>query len=189
MAVYIRQFLILITVMSITTSIVYALFTFQTDKPHPVLKKIEIATLELPVRLSIPSINVDTSIQYVGINSAGEMATPSSAFEVGWYKEGVIPGEKGNAVIAGHFDGQKGEAGVFYNLSKLKTGDELIVESNKGKRTAFIVREAKTTSPGYVEEVFEASNSAHLNLVTCGGEWNEDDNSYSERLIVFADKK
>jgi hypothetical protein len=35
-----------------------------------------------------------------------------------------------------------------------------------------------------------ASNDggAHLNLITCAGEWNKGKKSYSERLVVFADK-
>lgn len=144
---------------------------------------------DLPVRLIIPSINVDAPIQFVGVNSAGEMATPSSAFEVGWYKLGPIPGEAGNAVIAGHLDDKDGNPGVFSNLSKLKKGDRLYIENNQDELIKFLVRESRFLKPGYNDEVFISSDSAHLNLVTCGGIWDKNNKNYSERLIVFADKE
>lgn len=181
--------MIVIAFVSLAISTFMVLLSNTKENPIPVLTASGIPAPELPVRLKIPSINVNSAIQYVGVNSAGEMATPSNVFEVGWYKLGVIPGEKGSAVIAGHLDGQKGEVGVFSNLSKLKIGDELYVEGNKGRQIAFAVRAIHLAEPGYVEEVFMASDSAHLNLVTCGGVWKKDDKSYSKRLIVFADKE
>lgn len=141
----------------------------------------------LPVRLVIPTINVNTNVQYVGITPQGEMEVPSNAVDVGWFKLGSRPGEKGSAVIAGHIDGESGEAGVFINLYALKQGDELYVEDYQGIRTRFIVRESRTYDPGYAEEVFSANDSAHLNLVTCDGIWDGTKKSYAKRLVVFAD--
>ncbi|KKT42503.1 MAG: Sortase (Surface protein transpeptidase) [Candidatus Collierbacteria bacterium GW2011_GWD2_45_10] len=180
--------LILIAFLSLATSLLIVFFPSSQENNHPTGQVAGISTAALPVRLIIPSINVDTTIQYVGINSEGEMATPSSAYEVGWFKLGTIPGEVGNAVIAGHFDDKDGLPGIFANLSKLNKGDKLYVTNNQGRLVTFSVREARISEPGYVEEVFVSSDSAHLNLVTCRGVWSNADKSYSERLIVFADK-
>lgn len=140
-----------------------------------------------PVRLKIPKISVDASIEYVGITSEGVMDVPSNTLNVGWFELGTLPGEKGSAVIDGHFNGKNGEPGVFANLYQLKMGDKIYIEDDKGVSTVFIVRESRTYNPGYAEEVFSLSDTAHLNLITCDGIWDEAKKSYSKRLVVFAD--
>ena len=57
--------------------------------------------------------------------------------------------------------------------------------------TTFIVREIQTYSKDEdVPEVFNSSDGkAHLNLITCTGVWNKEDNAFSERLVVFTDKE
>lgn len=148
-----------------------------------------VAVPVLPVRLTIPEINVNAAIQYVGVTQAGAMEVPNNAVDVGWFKLGPRPGEKGSAVIAGHFDGKSGEAGVFINLYKLKKGDKLYIKNDKGISITFVVRESRTYDPGYADDVFSASGSAHLNLITCDGVWDGAKKSYSKRLVVFSDKE
>lgn len=145
------------------------------------------ASSGLPVRLIIPRINVNASIQHVGVTANKDMAVPSNTVDVGWFKLGPRPGEIGSAVIAGHFDGKNGDSGVFANLHKLKAGDKLYIKNDKGEATTFVVRESRIYNPGYAEEVFSLNDSAHLNLVTCDGVWNGNKKSYSKRLVVFAD--
>ncbi|MDO8618779.1 MAG: class F sortase [Candidatus Daviesbacteria bacterium] len=141
----------------------------------------------LPVRFLIPEININAKIQHVGVNSQGEMGVPNNTIDVAWFKLGSRPGEKGSSVISGHFDGKNGETGVFTNLYKLKVGDKLYIEDDRGKTTTFVVRESRTYDPGYADEVFSINDSAHLNLVTCDGVWDGTKKSYSKRLVVFAD--
>jgi LPXTG-site transpeptidase (sortase) family protein len=141
----------------------------------------------LPVRLKIPSINVDAAIQYVGVTPKAEMEVPSNDTDVGWFKIGPRPGEVGSAVIAGHFDTKKGTAGVFYNLYKLKVGDKLYIEDDKGISTTFIVRESRTYDPGYTDTVFSRNDGTYLNLITCDGVWDGAKKSYDKRLVVFSD--
>lgn len=142
----------------------------------------------LPVTLIIPSINVNSKIQYLGITSKGEMEVPNNINDVGWFKLGSRPGEKGSAVIAGHFNGENNQEGVFANLDKLMVGDKLSVVDDKGIITSFTVREIRTYSPGFAEEVFSLNDAPHLNLITCDGLWNEIKKSYDKRLVVFSDK-
>lgn len=148
---------------------------------------IETENQGFPVRLKIPSINVDAAIQQVGVTSKGAMEVPNNTLDVGWFDLGPRPGEKGNAVIAGHFDGKNGEAGVFINLYKLKEGDKLYVKDSKGTSITFVVRESRIYDPGYADDVFSGSNSAHLNLITCDGVWDGAKKSFSKRLVVFSD--
>lgn len=141
----------------------------------------------LPVHLAIPKINVNASIQQVGVTPKGEMDVPNNAIDVGWFKLGPRPGEKGSAVIDGHFDNVNGEAAVFFNLYKLKKGDKVYVQDGKGTSVVFAVRESRLYDPGLAGEVFNSSDSAHLNLITCDGVWDGVKKNYTKRLVVFTD--
>jgi LPXTG-site transpeptidase (sortase) family protein len=140
-----------------------------------------------PVRLKIPKINVDAAIKSVGITPKGEMEVPNNIVDVAWFALGPRPGERGSAVIAGHLVGDNSEAGVFVNLYKLNAGDKLYVKDDKGKSIIFTVRGSHVYDPGYADDVFSSSDSAHLNLITCDGIWDGAKKSYTKRLVVFAD--
>lgn len=142
----------------------------------------------LPVRLLIPKIKVDANVLYVGLDKTGNMDVPPDLLNVGWYKFGPIPGDKGSAVIAGHLVGVK-DLGVFANLHLLQPGDNLSVLDDKGATTSFVVRESR--SYGQLEEpneVFHSSDGNHLNLITCTGVWVKELQRYTKRLVVFADR-
>ena len=143
----------------------------------------------LPVRLKIPKINVDANIAFLGLTPAGDMDIPTEVEDVGWYKYGTVPGNKGSAVVAGHLIGKKGEPGVFINLDTLQKGDIFSVIDSNAQTITFTVRE--TRSYGQTEkpkEVFNSSDGVHLNLITCTGDWIGTQSRYSNRLVVFADK-
>jgi len=141
-----------------------------------------------PISLTIPTINVHANIQNLGVTSGGDMEVPSNIVDVGWFKFGSRPGEKGSAVIVGHFDGENGK-GIFANLNKLKKGDELYVEDSNGTSFVFVVRESHIYDPGYKEDVFSLNDSVHLNLITCDGVWDKNKKRYNKRLVVFTDLK
>lgn len=148
----------------------------------------------LPKRLEIPEINVDTIVEYVGLSTEGDMAMniKNSQDHVAWYKLGPRPGENGSAVIAGHYGTWKnGRGSVFDNLHKLSKGDKIYVEDEKGVRTVFKVRESRRYDPNAdASDVFNSDDGKpHLNLVTCEGDWDTISESYSRRLVVFADKE
>ena len=141
----------------------------------------------LPVRLVIPVINVSANIQSLKTNSKGEMEVPTNITDVGLYKFGVIPGQLGSAVIAGHYNGENNQEGVFFNLDKLKAGDKLSIEDKTGKSITFIVQKKELYDSGYADDVFNQNDSDHLNLVTCDGLWDEAKKSYTKRLVIFSD--
>lgn len=158
--------------------------SFHKEKVEPV------DPFDLPVRLRIPKLNVDVPISEVGLTPEGDMQAPSGAQNVGWYKFGARPGNVGSAVLAGHYGlWRNGAASVFDELHTLNQGDVLYVEDAQGATVVFTVRELQTYSQHEtVRNVFDASDSKpHLNLVTCKGTWNENQQTYSDRLVVFAD--
>lgn len=150
--------------------------------------KVQNTTQGFPVRLRIPSITIDATIEHVGVTPAGIMGVPVNASNVAWFDLGPKPGEVGSAVIAGHFDGADGKNAVFTNLNKLKNGDELFVENDKGEVTVFVVQGSGIYDPGYADEVFSRNDGIYLNLITCDGVWDGSKKSFSKRLIVFAKK-
>jgi len=157
------------------------------SSPKVLIKKDQENISFLPLRLVIPVINISANIQSLGTNSKGEMEVPSNITDVGLFKFGAIPGQKGSAVIAGHFNGENNQEGVFANLDKLKAGDKLSIEDKTGKSIIFIVQKKEFYDSGYADNVFNQSDSAHLNLVTCDGLWDEVKKSYTKRLVIFSD--
>ncbi len=149
-----------------------------------------ISDIVLPVRLKIPSLGVDAPFEYVGLTPEGAMDVPKGPAEVAWYKLGSKPGDIGSAVVAGHSGYKNNKMGVFDNLYKLKKGDKLYIEDEKGNTIIFVVRESRKFNPkADALDVFGSSDGkAHMNLVTCVGAWNDVERTHSERLVVFTDK-
>lgn len=145
----------------------------------------------LPTRLKIPSINVNAPVEYVGLTQDGAMDVPQERANVAWFNLGQRPGENGSAVIAGHYGWENMEESVFDDLHKLRKGDKLYIEDEKGEVITFVVRESRRYDPDAdASEVFGSSDGkAHLNLVTCEGVWDKVSKTYSKRLVVFADKE
>ena len=155
-----------------------------------VFPKQEQASSGLPVRLKISKINVDAVVEYVGFSPDGAMDVPKERTNVAWFELGPRPGESGSAVIVGHY-GWKNKSSAFDNLYKLRKGDKVYIEDDKGVIISFVVRENRRYDPkADASDIFGSNDGeSHLNLITCEGIWNKDSNSYSERLVVFTDKE
>jgi|SRR5688572_19509292 len=143
-----------------------------------------------PVRISIPSIAVDAAIEKVALAKDGSMDVPEHPDDTGWYALGPRPGEQGSAAIAGHVDRKDGGAAVFTDLHKVRSGDRIAVQDDKGAVVAFAVREVRRyDADADASDVFTSNDGkAHLNVITCVGAWDARANRYAERLVVFADK-
>ena len=156
----------------------------------PVSSKTAKAIHGLPIRLIIPAISVNAYLDYVSLTTDGELGVPTAPANAAWYDQGPRPGEKGSAVIDGHYGWVNNTPAVFDNLNKLHQGDNLYVKDDHGVTTSFVVTAVQTISQDQnAKPIFISSDSkAHLNLITCQGTWNQNQKSYSDRLVVFADK-
>ncbi len=151
--------------------------------------------LALPVRFRIATseVQVDTVVEHVGQTPDGAMDVPKRWDQVAWYQKekwgGTVPGAPGNAVIAGHLDSTTGPA-VFWDLEKLKEGDEVAVIDEKGKTTRFRVfkKAIYYDDNAPLLEIFGPTEQARLNLITCDGKWDPVRKSYDRRLVVFTEK-
>jgi len=145
-----------------------------------------------PVELEIPEIGVEADVDYVGTNAKGLMDITQNPETVAWYEPGTRPGDIGSAVMAGHYGTWKsGQGSVFDQLQDLRKGDKVYVTDDKGQRLTFIVRESRRFAPNAdATEVFTSDDGkAHLNLITCEGEWNDASQGFSRRLVVFTDRE
>ena len=96
------------------------------------------------------------------------------------------------SVIDGHYGHWKsGEGSVFDDLNKLKNDDRLYIKDDKGVIITFIVRKILTYDQnGDTAGIFSSNDGkSHLNLITCEGKWNGVQKTYSNRLVIFADKE
>lgn len=144
-----------------------------------------------PVRLKIPRIKINSSFEHVGLTPSGAVDSPKGPTNVAWFTDSPMPGEIGSSVIDGHSGWKNNIPAVFDNLYKLKKGDKMYVEDDKGNTVTFVVREIKKYDPSAdAELVFHLDDGkAHMNLITCTGIWNKVKKSRSERLVVFTDRE
>jgi len=98
----------------------------------------------LPARLTIPSIAINAPFEFVGVNTVGAIDAPREHTNVAWFNQGSLPGENGTAIIVGHYGWGNKKASVFDNLHKLRKGDKLYIEDDRGIMTSFVVRESKS---------------------------------------------
>jgi sortase A len=140
-----------------------------------------------PERLLIPKLGIDALIEPVAEDGQGRMGLPSAYEHIAWYAPGPRPGEKGNAVLAGHLTRRDLSPAVFSRLKELSPGDEIRVVASGATRTFRVT--AMRSFPYDAEpppEVFGPTEGTHLNLITCEGAWDQSKRTFTERLVVFA---
>ncbi|MFF2551253.1 class F sortase [Nocardia sp. NPDC058058] len=144
-------------------------------------------TRSTPVSFDIPSIKASGSLISLGLNADGTVQVPVDYQQAGWYQQGPAPGEQGSAVILGHVDSYKGE-GVFFSLKKVKAGDMIDVKRADGKTAHFKVTDVrmylKSEFPDQL--VYGARGGATLQVVTCGGDFDQSAKSYLSNVVVFS---
>ena len=142
-----------------------------------------------PIELAIDTIDVSALVKPTGLTPEGDMAIDDNPEEVAWYELGPKPGEEGSAVIAGHYGWKDGVASVFNSLNTLKQGDIISVVGEDSKILKFAVTRVALYAPNQdATDVFKSDDGkAHLNLITCQGEWNKSLDTYTQRLVVFTD--
>ncbi|WP_088006958.1 class F sortase [Indiicoccus explosivorum] len=139
-------------------------------------------------RIRISAIGIDANIIDVGVLPNGQMDVPVNTDEVGWLTSGARPGERGNAIMAGHVDSGTGPA-VFYQLPDLVPDDEIVIEGKDGKQLTYRVTsvEQYKTSGSPVDRIFDYAFSSQLILITCTGDFVEETGNYEDRLVVTAE--
>jgi sortase (surface protein transpeptidase) len=143
---------------------------------------------ELPKYLAIPAIGV-TQTRIIGLGTKGnQIANPDNLHDAGWYKASAKPGQAGAMFIFGHLSDWTAK-GVFYDLKKLKPGDNITVERGDGKAYTYKVKKTQT----YLKDAVDMQavlapiepNVPGLNVMTCAGKVIAGTDDFNERLVVF----
>ena len=137
--------------------------------------------------VSIPAIGVSSDIELLTLDSTGALLPPVDFNRAGWYSAGVIPGQIGPAIIAGHIDSVTAPA-VFANLHKMTPGMKILVSLSNGNVLTFAADRSqvapKTQFPS--NSVYGTVPTPQLRVITCDGTFNHATGHYDDNLVVFA---
>lgn len=153
-------------------------------------------TAFIPTHIIVPAMHLDADVIPVGATPDGAMSTPHCQTatdpicgEVYWWSGGVVPGQTGNAVLAGHVNRPDASPASFGSLPLMKVGDTFQVRVANGQTLTFEVQSIETVTAyakgqnnPIISEIFGPSTHADLNLITCIGDW--DGATFDHRLIV-----
>lgn len=142
-----------------------------------------------PTRVQIPSIGVSAPFTPLHLGADGVLQAPpeNNANLAGWYADGPTPGERGDAIVAGHVDTRTGPA-VFFLLSLLKRGATADIERADGSTATFTVDAVRTFAKGDFpdSQVYGDTPDAELRIITCGGAFDRSRQEYKANTVVFA---
>lgn len=150
-----------------------------------------------PRYMSIDKLGI-TNARIIGLGikagTENQLDDPSNIHMVGWYNKSTKPGF-GTGSQAGLYDGHNTgyyENGVFANLGRLAIGDIIQVERGDGQVFNYETRLVQTLSleevNTYMSEMQKSviEGIEGLNIITCGGAWDEANQTYTHRVIVRA---
>jgi sortase A len=139
-----------------------------------------------PDRIVISSIGLDSKVVDVGATvQNGKAVWDTAAFAVGYYRSTAVPGQRGNAVLAGHISSPVSHKGdIFRHLPDVRIGDRVdvyLASSTPGApdtKVSYVVAQMKIVQPTEVS-VMGPTVDPTLTLLTC-----YPDNVYTQRLVV-----
>ncbi|MEU8588067.1 class F sortase [Streptomyces sp. NPDC048664] len=142
-----------------------------------------------PKRLLIPTIGVNAPFMGLSLAATGQLNAPpvNNTNLVGWYQDGVVPGQRGASIVVGHVDTKTGPA-VFVLLRFLKAGSQVRIDRADGSVARFKVDSVETFSKANFpdDRVYGATSTSQLRLITCGGIYNHTAHDYESNVVVFA---
>ncbi len=129
----------------------------------------------------------------LGLNQDGSLAVPplNKANETGWYRNSAVPGQVGAAVILGHVDSDASGPAVFYNLAKMRPGQDIMITLKDDSKVTYRVdglREFKKSELP-LNEIYGPLTYPGLRLITCSGRFDWQHQTYPDNLVVFASMK
>jgi len=142
-------------------------------------------------RVVVPSLSIDMPIEPLGVDADNLMELPVSPFAAAWYRFGPAPAsDSGATVIAAHVDSLAEGVGPFSQLRRAEIGASVTVVDAAGVeheyRVVSVERIDKAEVP--LDRVFTREGKPVVVLVTCGGDWNRQAESYRDNYIVTAEK-
>lgn len=140
-----------------------------------------------PVALRADALRISDGVDVVsvGVDDDGFFDVPARE-DVGWYQFGPEPGASGSSVLAAHIT-LDGIDGAFRHLADFAAGDIITVVFDDDSEADFEVQALaqydKEVLP--LDRLFDRSGPARLILITCGGSFNPQVDSFEDNLIVY----
>lgn len=141
----------------------------------------------LPARIRISALGINRRLVPLSVLDDGSLEAPDRYADVGWWRNGPLPGSPGNAVVVGHVDSKTGPA-VFYGLASLQRGDRVEVTRRNASPALFWVRRVERfpVKDFPADRVYRHGGPSGLVLITCGGKYDEAVGRYLDNVVVFA---
>ena len=139
-----------------------------------------------PVSIAIDNIDVsNAAVIPVGVNEDLSFEVPP-ADQIGWYQFGPAPGEEGSSVLAAHI-AYNGVDGVFRNLEDVEIGSIVTVTMDDGSALQYRIEEVtEYIKQDLPESLFARDGKEQLALITCGGNFNYQLESYESNTVALA---
>ncbi|WP_104529185.1 class F sortase [Blastococcus saxobsidens] len=142
-----------------------------------------------PVHIDIPAIEVSSSLVDLGLNGDGTLEVPVDFAKAGWFTGGNYPGDPQGppGLIAGHVDDFTGPA-VFFRLTELSIGDEVLVTRADNTVAVFTVSDAQQYPKDALptDEIYAPVGNSEIVLITCTGDFDQTARSYQDNFVVRA---
>lgn len=162
--------------------------TFSSPTPPRAATGIKPLARSVPTHITVPSVGIDASVMPVGRDSQGSIQMPPLFdWTTGWYRYSPTPGQTGPSIIVGHVDTYKGIS-VFWKLRYVKRGDIINIARSDGSKVKFKVTALKQFSQADfpTQEVYGNIKYPGLRLITCGGAFDKQTESYTQNTVVYA---
>lgn len=144
-----------------------------------------------PRTIEIPSIGLRSKVNPIGLAPDGSIAVPQpgpTLDQAAWFKNSPTPGQPGPSVIEGHVDSASGPS-VFFELGKLKPGQQVRITRADGTRLTFTVDAIRDylKSKFPTSAVYGAKNlhTPALRLITCS-QYDTATRHHVGNQVVFA---
>jgi sortase (surface protein transpeptidase) len=138
------------------------------------------------VRVYIPALAVDAEIQDTGYDARRTMQVVAAADIISWLREGAIPGNDGNAILAGH-NKWGGKKCPLFELDTLQIGDEMVIEYGDGSSLKFMLESvfvyALATAPANL--IMDISGEARVTVITCKAPFNTKTGTSDNRIVAI----
>lgn len=143
-----------------------------------------------PRVLRIDKLGLEARVLPMATNKDGSIQAPINIFDAGWYTGSAKPGTPGATIIDGHASGPS-RLGLFAYLDTLVAGDRITVERGDGQIISYRVTGKQSIPLDQVDMsrfLHADENDEMLHMITCGGKWLANRQTYNERIVVSAER-
>ena len=155
--------------------------------PSPEQEPVDPPIEAWPVWMYIPALNVDAEVLDTGTDYVFDsMEIAPSASIISWWRESVIPGNKGNAIFGGH-NRWRGENGQLLHMDTLEIGDEMELIYADGTSLEFRLESVfvypLATAPARI--IMYTGGETRVTLITCKDPYNPAIGTSDNRIIAI----